>query len=311
MTKSIGITIPTYGRPEKVKQTLQALFQSHTAGIPLPIPVVIVDDGSTPPIEPILREIEIPPAFSLKYIYQPNSGPGAARNTGYQALETDIVLFLDDDVMLLPDSLLRHYEFHLRTADQPCLYYGVCPSIHEKMPEAPGSIVVQEHIASGHLSVPKTLFSEKESPYASNLKTPVAEEYELAYRLHQRHVKIYMDTQNKAIHHIPPPTIDYFIRREYRHGIALAELMYKAPETLNMPPLPILINRHHPYRFRLDAAWLIKSILAHTGLYRWFGQLLGYFTDKQVSPDSIWAKAVIGAAIIRGIKDGLSTFKQS
>lgn len=310
MTKSLGVVIPTYGRSEKIKQTLRALFQSDTGEIPLPIPVVVVDDGSTPPLESAIHDIEAPPAFSLRYIYQSNAGPGAARNTGYRNLEVDIVLFLDDDISLLPDSLLKHYRFHTYTAAQPCIYYGICPSIHEKVASTTTHFVPQLHIASGHLSMPKTLFPDGEPPYACNLKTPVAEEYELAYRLHLRQIPIYMDAQNIGIHYTPPLTLSYYIQREYRHGLALAELIHKKPNVLTMPPLPQLLKKHHPYRFRLSATWIIKSILAHTGLYNILGRIVEYFTPQPVSTESIWTKVFTGAAIMRGLKDGLSTSKQ-
>lgn len=330
MKETFGIVIPTYGRPDNLKCTLQVLFQCETGEIPLPIPVVIVDDGSNPPIEPLLKAVEIPTTFSLTYLYQSNAGPAAARNAGYKALDTDIVLFLDDDVLLASDSLVKHYTFHTTLFKGRCaVYYGEYPpldtpvifqvsasddsSVKEKsnfhLSFQGLAITLQEHIASGHLSIRKSLFPPDELPYANNLKTPVAEEYELAYRLYKRKVPIYKDSSNRGVHNIPPPTLGYFIHREYRHGMALAELMQKAPEVLELSPLPSLTRRHHPYRPILEIAWILKAIIAHTGLYKLIIWLSRRFFQHTFSSDSGWGRLLTGAALMRGIRDGLIKFK--
>jgi len=61
--------------------------------------VIVVDDGSTDHTPAVVAE------YTAKYpgvflaLKQGNSGPGAARNTGIEAAEKDLILFLDDDVM--------------------------------------------------------------------------------------------------------------------------------------------------------------------------------------------------------------------
>lgn len=315
MKKTIGIVIPTYGRPEKILRTLNALFRSAVGDIPLPVPVVVVDDGSHPPVESALKSLEVPDTFTLEYIYQTNAGPGAARNTGFAALKTDIVLFLDDDIELSPQALYRHYAFHTQMARVPSVFYGNCPHAAEYkgqfsdvLPINPSS---QIHVASGHLSVPREVFSGEELPYNGTLYTPVAEEYELAFRLYQRKVPIYMDSATVGIHLVPPTTLQYLAHREYRHGIALGELLIKKPEVLELSPLPKTLRRHHPYTPQVSIAWLIKVIFAKTRFYKFFLRVYAPF-DKPIGQEhlSLLAKIITGAALMDGIRAGIHKFKR-
>lgn len=320
MSLTLGVVIPTCGRPEKVVRTLQTLFKSDVKEIPQPIPVVVVDDGSQPPIESILFErVEVPPAFTLRYIYQENAGPGAARNAGFKAVETDIILFLDDDIDLLPDALYRHYSFHASEGRLPCVLYGAYPS-HEDYEHyrsgttpssTPASLIPTSAIASGHISMLRAVFKNEDLPYSSHLKTPVAEEYEMAYRLQSRAIPIFLDPTIVGLHNIPLPTLSYLTAREYRHGMALGELLVKAPHVLSLSsPLQIL-KRHHPYRPRLSLSWLFKAFLAHTQLYRLFLRLYVPFERPMRNERlSLLARLITGAAIMHGIKNGIAQFSQ-
>lgn len=71
-------------------------------------PVVLVDDGSSPPLAP-----PVPPARLLRH--SANRGPGAARNTALAEVTAPLVLFVDDDIDLPDDPdwlapLLSHFD---------------------------------------------------------------------------------------------------------------------------------------------------------------------------------------------------------
>lgn len=61
--------------------------------------IVVVDDGSTD------NTREIVEALPVKYIYQRNAGPSAARNTGLRHASGDFIAFLDADDLWLPHKL--------------------------------------------------------------------------------------------------------------------------------------------------------------------------------------------------------------
>jgi glycosyltransferase involved in cell wall biosynthesis len=63
--------------------------------------IIVVDDGSTPDLRPLLE----PYKSAVSYIRQENAGAGAARNTGIRAASGDFIAFLDHDDVWLPDKL--------------------------------------------------------------------------------------------------------------------------------------------------------------------------------------------------------------
>ena len=88
-----SIVIPTYNRPERLANCLDAMTK-------LDYPrdrfeVIVVDDGSKTPlnsvVQPLYERIEI------KLIRQENAGPAAARNRGAAEARGEFLAFTDDD----------------------------------------------------------------------------------------------------------------------------------------------------------------------------------------------------------------------
>jgi GT2 family glycosyltransferase len=80
--------------------------------------VIVVDDGSGDHTADAVAE-SCPPA---RYLEQPNRGAAAARNLGARQAKFDFLVFLDDDMLVRPDHLLRHEEAHHRFG--PCVANG-------------------------------------------------------------------------------------------------------------------------------------------------------------------------------------------
>ena len=88
-----SIIIPTYNRPESLRQCLQSITQ-----IDYPcdcFEVIVVDDGSTVSLDKVIAPFQA--TITLKLITQSNAGPGKARNTGAKAAKGIILAFTDDD----------------------------------------------------------------------------------------------------------------------------------------------------------------------------------------------------------------------
>jgi cellulose synthase/poly-beta-1,6-N-acetylglucosamine synthase-like glycosyltransferase len=69
-----------------------------------PVEVVIADDGSTD------NTADVVGSFPVKYVYQQNRGPAAARNTGAKAASGEILAFTDSDCLASPDWTKRLVE---------------------------------------------------------------------------------------------------------------------------------------------------------------------------------------------------------
>src|SRR5262249_5227827 len=73
--------------------------------------VVVVDDGSTDGTAELLSSLQT--SYQLKVVRQANRGPAAARNTGVRAASHPLILFLDDDVVPIPELIEMHVDAQL------------------------------------------------------------------------------------------------------------------------------------------------------------------------------------------------------
>ncbi len=89
-TDFVSVVIPTHNRAHFVLEAVHsALNQGSVVG-----EVIVVDDGSTDNTPALWQSISDP---RLRVLHQPQSGPVAARNQGWQASRGDWVMFLDSD----------------------------------------------------------------------------------------------------------------------------------------------------------------------------------------------------------------------
>ena len=104
-----SVIIPNYDRADALPQTLLAL-----AGQTVPFDqfeVVVVDDGSTDGSVDLARNLRLP--YRLEIMRQSNRGPGAARNLGASYAQSDILIFLDVDMIAASTLLEEHLLAHL------------------------------------------------------------------------------------------------------------------------------------------------------------------------------------------------------
>lgn len=113
-----SVIIPIYNRPEEIVELLDSLtLQSRKDEIE----VIIVEDGSGKPCE---KEIECyHKELDLKYIYQDNAGPGAARNRGAKEAAGDYLIFFDSDC-IIPADYIKKVDLHLPEGDSPDMFGG-------------------------------------------------------------------------------------------------------------------------------------------------------------------------------------------
>jgi len=72
--------------------------------------LVVIDDGSTDESAAIVRSFatELP----IRYFHQKNAGLAAARNHGLSVAAAPVVLFMDDDDVVTPDTFSQHIRSH-------------------------------------------------------------------------------------------------------------------------------------------------------------------------------------------------------
>ncbi len=112
----ISLVIPTYNRKTSLQRVLGAL-QKQT--IPLEdFEVIVVSDGSADGTNEYLGDLQNRSGqageLQLRAIFQPNQGVAVARNNGFSATQTELVLFLDDDVIPAPGLVKAHLDYQPR-----------------------------------------------------------------------------------------------------------------------------------------------------------------------------------------------------
>lgn len=126
-----SIIIPTYNNARFVVQAVEsALAQTYPD-----FEVIVVDDGSTDETREALAAYH----QQIRYLYQENRGPSAARNAGFRASQGDFVLFLDSDDLISPDKLERQTAF-LDAYPEFCLVYSAWQQIGEEGTQTLGEV---------------------------------------------------------------------------------------------------------------------------------------------------------------------------
>jgi GT2 family glycosyltransferase len=103
----ISVVIPTHNRPDQLRACLAALAASHYAAEGFE--VVVVDDGGSAPLEPIIDGAEA--SLRVRLVRQDRAGPAAARNRGAGLARGELLVFTDDDCLPEPDwlsAMARH-----------------------------------------------------------------------------------------------------------------------------------------------------------------------------------------------------------
>lgn len=99
----VSVIIPAYNSEQLIGASIDSvLAQSYR-----PLEIIVVDDGSKD------RTKAAATAFdgSVRYLFQANQGPAAARNTGIAAASGDLICFLDADDLWTADKLESQIAF--------------------------------------------------------------------------------------------------------------------------------------------------------------------------------------------------------
>ena len=117
--RAVSVIVPTYRAPEPLALTLAGLERQDYPRTLLE--VVVVDDGSDPPVEPPAGT-----SLDLRVVRQPRRGFGLARarNSGARAASHDILVFLDGDVIAEAGLIRAHARWHHAVGD--ALTQGFC-----------------------------------------------------------------------------------------------------------------------------------------------------------------------------------------
>ncbi len=100
MTPLVSIIIPTFNRSKIVRRAVDSVFAQTFQDFE----ILVIDDGSSDDTRSALAGYP----DRLRYVFQKNQGPAAARNHGMQLAKGEYIGFLDSDDVYFPNNLEAH-----------------------------------------------------------------------------------------------------------------------------------------------------------------------------------------------------------
>lgn len=94
----VSAIVPVYNGEQYLAETLSSILSQTYR----PVEVIVIDDGSTDGSAAIARSFP-----DVRYYFQSNAGPGAARNHGVERGNGQFFAFLDADDLWEPEKLAR------------------------------------------------------------------------------------------------------------------------------------------------------------------------------------------------------------
>lgn len=103
----ISVIIPTHNRDKYIEKAIKSVLKQTYKNYE----IIVVDDGSTDKTEKIVKRFVKKHPKKVRYIYQKNKGPSAARNTGIKKAKGKYIALLDSDDEFLPKKLKRQIAY--------------------------------------------------------------------------------------------------------------------------------------------------------------------------------------------------------
>jgi len=97
MSQLVSVIIPTYNREDFLRKAIGSVLAQTYRDFEL----IVVDDGSTDNT----AELVASSGGAVRYFFQENQGPAAARNFGIQKARSNLLVFLDADDFFAPQKL--------------------------------------------------------------------------------------------------------------------------------------------------------------------------------------------------------------
>ncbi|MFQ5423906.1 MAG: glycosyltransferase [Phycisphaerae bacterium] len=181
---AVSVIIPTHNRIPLLQEALDSVHAQTFRDYE----VIVVDDGSDSPIEPLIADHPTRP----RVFRQPSRrGPAAARNRGIREAVADTVAFLDSDDLWLANKLERFVDA-LSSRQGPQIYYGPMQPVDFRGRVVPGRTkpchrghITEQLFCSSFVHVPAVVCRKsllvRMGGFDETL--PVCEDYDLWLRL--------------------------------------------------------------------------------------------------------------------------------
>ncbi len=220
----ISIVVPTYNRPEGLKNCLDSLFAQDYPKEKYEI--IVVDDSINSAAKGMLDELKRTHS-NLSYIIQYHRGPASARNLGAKTSSSEIIGFVDDDCTVSKDWVRLMIKSHAQNP-QITVVGGETLTATQKTPVLVSQFLStcsietyfngkQEVIffPTCNVSLKKRIFDTYR--FNETFPLPGGEDLEFFWRLFKDGHRFIWDKDIKVVHCRKDTTVDFF-RQAYIYG---------------------------------------------------------------------------------------------
>lgn len=290
---TVSIIISTYNGAAKLPRILEHLRQQTIRDFEL----LVIVDGSKD------NSVEVAESFrnyflNYKVIFQENRGRAGVRNRGVDEATGELIIFYDDDMAPMSDSVERHISFHqdhvgivsgrsvdLATAgDSDIQAYKAAMSEEWFAKYSNGLIKLTKgnfFLGAASCSMLKVTFRQLRG-FDERLRD--AEDFDLGVRAMEQGIPLFFDNQNRAVHHDMITAYSY-VRRLRQYSAAHDRLAEFHPE-------------RSVRSVRKSSGWRrqVYTLLAYPGLLRAIDH--GYFIFLPTKVRYQWYSMIIHALAV-------------
>ena len=268
----VSVIVPAYNAEKTLSENIEVLLaQDYPKD---KIEIIIVDDGSTDATSEIAKQ------YSVRYIYQENKGPAAARNSGWKMSNGEIICFTDSDC--IPEKEWVRKLINRYNSDK---IGGVGGSYDSALPKNLLSSCVHEEIIQRHFEMPEKVdylgafnlsyrksVLEDVDGFDESYRMASGEDNDIAYRILKRGYHLIFDKDIKVTHYHPTNLLSY-LKRQFWHGYWRMKIYhdhydmaggdrYAGFFDLVQPPLALATLALFPFLlFYSEAAYIFITLL--------------------------------------------------
>ncbi|MCT0226278.1 glycosyltransferase family 2 protein [Synechococcus sp. CS-1328] len=272
----LSVVIPTYNRLPILRKCLLALEAQQLEAPVEDFEVVLVDDGSTDDTVAWLEQ-QADALPHLRLVRQEHGGPAEGRNRGVDHARGDVIVFIDSDLVVLPNFLCCHARALQHSwqgrGNKLCFTYGAV--INTANFEAPTSEPhkLNDHswayFATGNVAIDRELL-ERSGLFDTSFRLYGWEDLELGERLRRLGVVLVRCPEAVGYHWHPPLSLEQ-----------IPDLIRVERERAKMG---LVFFRKHPTR-------RVRFIIQYTWLHRALWELLtvgGLLNERSLRPLLAW-----------------------
>ena len=319
----VSVIIPTHNRADALELTLQHLAKQDFDAA---WEVIVVNNNCTDNTDEIVKNQKFP--VSLKLIHEEKPGPAATRNAGAKAAKGEAIVFIDNDILVSPDFVRKHFE--TLQANPKTWFVGrvINPAnlretafgryrddLHESYFQGlPTEDFVDYPGATGQNWAMRREEFFVADTFDESYSIASCEDAELALRARKQGFRTMFNPQSVVVHNDWAIDLDTFCRRQELYSISTVLLWRKyGEESFQLE----IVKENAPVNWKNDST---KLIVKKT-FKKIFSSTAGYSLTKstcrlieRIAPDTKISykayKTAVAIAMFRGVREGFKRYTE-